>query len=1290
MAPDPSGNIYAQIGVGAQVFRALVDTGAESNLMGRKIYESIPRMYRRRVKRPCNTLWITGANDAIEPVVDKVGLRLDIAGNKVDADFLVIERCDTGMILGIRLLAEMKCIIHCASKTATLFSDRPAYGLRDETIGVGKAGKIRVRIGNHWNGRDVLFEPDEGLRSRLMRAESGVYRVRQGCLDIHVVNAGVDATVVKRDTVVGTVSHYNPAADPCGNHSVHTGESLEGDVPVSWENEPQGGGLGRFMWQAEEPFEFDLGGTLLDSEDRQSLMRLLNNNRDVFATKYSEMAECSVAMQDIELVPGTRPFRTPPRRMHPRVKSAVDRVLNELLEAGIITRSVSDWAAALVPVVKKDSSVRICVDYRELNKHVKFDTHPLTTAEGVFQGIAESKPKIFTKADCFSGYFSVPLTKRAQDYTTFVTPDACYKFTRLPQGLRTSGAGFSRAMETMLRGVKGVYYYLDDVIVTGRDPKEHGDRLSQVFQRFREGGMRLKPSKCDFAKPEITFLGFTVNQNGLATTDELIDKVQTFPVPKRVKDVRAWLGLTGFYRKFVANYPDITKPLAKLLRKDVRFEWGVEQQEAFEKLRSCLTAAPLLRHPDFEKPFVLRADSSGYAIGAVLSQEYDDGECPVAFWGRKLSDPETRYHITELEALAVVAALKRFEPMVRYQAITVYTDHSPLVQLLGSARQQASPRIQRWGLYLATYRIRVVYKPGRLQQVPDALSRRSYDQEQAESRDWDEWPLIGNEIFNKDKPVRAVGTRAHPHGVGKPDRQEATPMDVGGSDDAESEADSCSGQGDPALGEGINVETLKAGQAVDPFCSEMMGFIGNTDVPADNQKARKLALQAEYFGIEEGVLVRYPPISRKSRKQMLEVRRCNVIPDGMVGDLLYTLHDVTRAGHIGRDALIARVINRYWWPGMLADIYAYVKTCQICQRRKVDTHRARAPLQPYGVPGGFMQTVTSDVAGPLCPSGKAGNRFMIMFACAYSGLVMAFPATNHTAETIANLFVHEVCLKYGVTPKRFHSDRGTDYTSRLMEHVCKLMGTHKTLSVAYMPKSNGLSERNVGLLKDRLSCMLKGNPRRWADYVSWAAYAINSTPSAALGGLTPHFAAFGREANLPLDATLELPEGTPKNVRDYVSEMIEKLEYTDEVVRESRLNAQARRKAMHDLGLQEANFKSGDLVWKLTKTPNQADKLRYRYGGPYQLLSSRDGIHFRYRRVRDNAVSDTLLHIAFAKRAYIDQRRPQPSRKVIRDAEDRAEVEPPTSLDEEDWDLDPQGKRIFPNLMTKQRVGQRN
>ena len=135
------------------------------------------------------------------------------------------------------------------------------------------------------------------------------------------------------------------------------------------------------------------------------------------------------------------------------------------------------------------------------------------------------------------------------------------------------GVAFSRAMETMLRGVEGVYFYLDDVIVTGKNPKEHGDRLSQVFQRFRAGGMRLRPSKCDFAKPEITFLGFTVNENGLATTDGLIDKVRNFPVPGRVKDVRAWLGLTGFYRKFVANYPDITKPLPKLLRKDVRFEW---------------------------------------------------------------------------------------------------------------------------------------------------------------------------------------------------------------------------------------------------------------------------------------------------------------------------------------------------------------------------------------------------------------------------------------------------------------------------------------------------------------------------------------------------------------------------------------------------------------------------------------------------------------------------------------------------------------------------------------------
>ena len=297
-------------------------------------------------------------------------------------------------------------------------------------------------------------------------------------------------------------------------------------------------------------------------------------------------------------------------------------------------------------------------------------------------------------------------------------------------------------------------------------------------------------------------------------------------------------------------------------------------------------------------------------------------------------------------------------------------------------------------------------------------------------------------------------------------------------------------------------------------------------------------------------------------------------------------------------------------------------------------------------------------------------------------MVFAFPVVRHTAEVIATLLVKEICLKYGVVPRRLHSDRGTDYSSRIIRAVCNLLGCNKTFSVPYLPRSNGLAERNVGLIKDRLSSILGGKPAKWADYVSWAAFTVNVTPSPAIGNMSPFYAAFGREPMFPLDGAIKEYEDEPKHVRDYVGELIEKLDYADQVIRASRSRAQSRRKDRYDRNATVPGFKPGDLVWKLVKVPGQADKLRFRYAGPYQLMSTRDGVRFKYRSVRDGQVGDTLLHVSFAKKANVGVKRPKPSRELVKEVSGRTEgvdVEA-TRMDCESWEFDEEGNRTFPNL----------
>ena len=395
-----------------------------------------------------------------------------------------------------------------------------------------------------------------------------------------------------------------------------------------------------------------------------------------------------------------------------------------MLDRGVIVPSSSPWASPIVLVRKPDGSPRLCVDYRRLNFVTEKDVFPLPRIADLLDRLGEAG--VYSTLDLASGYWQIAMEKKSQPKTAFATYDGLYEFTKMPFGLTNAPATFQRVMQLVVAGLDGFCsVYLDDIVVFSRDINEHLEHLGQIFERLRQAGFKLRPKKCFFGKKEVRYLGHVISASGIATDGGKTRAVKEFPVPKNVKDLRSFLGLASYYRRFMQNFSRIAEPLYTLLRKGVEFEWNEERQKALDALKERLTTAPVLSYPDFTQPFILETDASYAGLGAVLTQEkMEKGHLrsrPIAYASRSLTPAERHYGVTELEALAVVWALRHYRVYCLGYKTIVYTDHSALKSLLSSPNP--SGKLARWGMTIQEIEPEIRYRPGRLNERADALSR---------------------------------------------------------------------------------------------------------------------------------------------------------------------------------------------------------------------------------------------------------------------------------------------------------------------------------------------------------------------------------------------------------------------------------------------------------------------------------------------------------------------------------------------------------------------------------------
>ena len=954
---------------------------------------------------------------------------------------------------------------------------------------------------------------------------------------------------------------------------------------------------------------------------RQELQGLLKEYEDIFPDQLPKGRPPKRTVEfEIKTEEGATPPNKPPYRLSPKEHEELQAQIEDLLAQGHIRPSASPYGAPVLFVPKKDGRWRMCVDYRALNRQTIRDRYPLPRIDDLLDRLG--KARHFTTLDLASGYHQIAVKEEDIPKTAFRTQRGQFEFVVMPFGVTNAPSTFQRMMNSLFKEELDdfVLVYLDDILVFSSTLEEHIAHIRKALERLRSAKLYARLHKCAFFQRRVEYLGFDVSAEGIQPSQDKVKAIVEWPKPQSVRDVRGFLGLASFYRRFIKQFSLKARPLTDLTREKTVWQWGDKEETAFNELKKSLVVAPVLRIPKFELTFVVTTDASLVSVGAILEQDFGQGLQPVAYESRKLNPAETRYSAYERELLGIVWAIGKWRHYLEGKHFIVQTDHSSLRHLPN--QPSVNRRIWKWVSILQGYDLEIRHIPGKINPA-DALTRQVKGRDDAyagevkkQDEDWMQHVRVSNTATDEEIQCRL--------------RQ------LYSTDETQDKRDKLQEQ--LTTGQCKEIQTMLAiaestVQVDQEMKIQIMQYLMNEDPYADilqqfqqDRQCREIVKQNKKYRLKRGSLVIHDSNQTEENEAYWKI----VIPDKqeIKIQLLQEIHCVPYSGHPGFTRTLEVTKRFFYWSHMTQEVRQFVLDCPVCQVEKGSHLKPAGKLMPLEIPNRKWDHVVLDFVVGMPVQGEFDAICTVVDKA--TKMCHFIPCSEKiSAKQVAKLYWQFVGKLHGV-PSVLISDRDVRFTSKFWKELWRLLGTNLRMGSGFHPESSGQVEIFNQLLEQTLRCTIHqlGETRNWVEVLPTIEFAVNNTPNRTTG-YSAFYLNYGYHPLHPLQLLHSPEETNIEAVVQFTSRMQKEFEVALQQLQ------RAREQMMHQTDWQRRSveFEEGDNVLLSTRHIRFRQcptKLQRRYVGPFKILQKISAVAYRLQLPEDWTMHP-VFHISLLK-----------------------------------------------------------